>query len=701
MRKMPKYQGVIGLILGISLTWIGPAWAEDQDLQEQGTVELTLIHTNDLHSHFRPEKGPLGLGGVARLKTAIDRIRKEVPNTLLLDGGDWSEGGIYYNEGTGIEDLKMMDALGYDAAVVGNHDWLNGPDTLLDILAQVQPKTTYLAANVSAENFSRADEFAKRIPPYVIRNVGGVKVALIGLVTYEFIYDKFLKPIKISEPVLSTATLAARLKGEEGVKVVIAISHNSVTANQTLLTLAPAVDLVIGAHDHKMLTKPVEVSRLGTHPGWVFETGSFGRYLGRVNLVIDKDGLRLAPKQTFLIQMDSKIPEDPSILAQLEALEARIEDRYGRIFHDHIGSSQIALNKKGLENAMGNLVTDAFVEASHADFAIDSSAFIPGEFQIGEISTVDVFNALPAIYNPATQKSWTLKTLPIKGRTLKWLLYAFYASKKISSYGFLSVSGLSFIYDPFFPIQNFDLQPRMSINSVSAESIPVVKDIRIQGKPLDENKIYQMGVSGGLIESIDFVNTHLFKLLDLDEARDTGLESWRVLKDHISAHSPLNEKSVTVGDRIRTLQANLGVLSEDIRWVPKVRGMNSMSAEITVKVTNFGASPSEAGTEQKGPRVHLWVNRNGLNYAVDPNYKEVGALQAIPSLKPGESHVFQWNIDLPAQGEYYPVTAKIEGTESAVAQNYTEAARWFRAETNATSEPLESIMSSLGFTDTR
>src|SRR3954447_317733 len=92
------------------------------------TVPLTLIHTNDLHSHFRPDRGPLGLGGMARLKTAVDRIRRQAKNALFLDGGDWSEGNIYYYDGGGVQSVKMMDQLGIDVAVVGNHDWLNGPD---------------------------------------------------------------------------------------------------------------------------------------------------------------------------------------------------------------------------------------------------------------------------------------------------------------------------------------------------------------------------------------------------------------------------------------------------------------------------------------------------------------------------------------------------------------------------------------------
>src|SRR6476661_8352865 len=84
-------------------------------------VQISIFHTNDLHSRFRTEKGPLRLGGIARLKTKLDQLRKDQPLSVLVDGGDWSEGTIYYTEGAGTSAIQMMDALGYDAAVIGNH----------------------------------------------------------------------------------------------------------------------------------------------------------------------------------------------------------------------------------------------------------------------------------------------------------------------------------------------------------------------------------------------------------------------------------------------------------------------------------------------------------------------------------------------------------------------------------------------------
>ena len=102
--------------MGVLLTFgseIQGGWAKTST-----SVPVTLLHTNDLHSRFRPERSAQGLGGIGRIKTTVDAIRRSNPNTFLLDGGDFSEGGIYYTEGAGTENLKIMDQCIEDAKLV-------------------------------------------------------------------------------------------------------------------------------------------------------------------------------------------------------------------------------------------------------------------------------------------------------------------------------------------------------------------------------------------------------------------------------------------------------------------------------------------------------------------------------------------------------------------------------------------------------
>lgn len=318
-------------------------------------IPITIFHTNDLHAHLRPEKTPLGLGGIARLKTAIDRGRKDAPNSLLVDGGDWSEGNIYYTEGAGAEVLRMMDRLGYDAAIIGNHDWVNGPDTLLDAIEQAQPKVSLLVSNFDLSDYPKQEEFQKDVLPYVIKEVNGVKIAFIGMATYEFIYNQLVAPIKIIEPFTLAHELAIKLRQQAD--AVIVISHNRILFNEALLHAAPEIDLVIGAHDHVKLTEPKVVKRWGHSDGWIVETGCWGKYLGRVDLDIDtsiskqgKDGDAVRLLHYHLTQIDRTIPDDPETLKAVVQLEKHIESRMGPIFHDHIGDTDVELARRVRES---------------------------------------------------------------------------------------------------------------------------------------------------------------------------------------------------------------------------------------------------------------------------------------------------------------------------------------------------------------
>ncbi|MBI3555726.1 MAG: metallophosphoesterase, partial [Deltaproteobacteria bacterium] len=166
---------------------------------EASQVPLTILHTNDVHSHYQADKGPMGLGGIGRLATEIRRQRAQAQNSLLLDGGDWSEGNIYYNLDAGRTSLEIMNELGYDAAVIGNHDWLSGPDQMLKLFTQVKPTFPILGANLDLAKYPRAAEFSKYVTPYQILNVGGIKVAVVGIVTYELIYDRYFAPVDIKD----------------------------------------------------------------------------------------------------------------------------------------------------------------------------------------------------------------------------------------------------------------------------------------------------------------------------------------------------------------------------------------------------------------------------------------------------------------------------------------------------------------------
>ena len=668
-----------GLALLISCIFIAglAASAQAGDLPE---VSLTLLHTNDLHSRYRADTGPPGLGGIARIKTLADQLRGQVQNSVMIDGGDWSEGAIYYNLGAGTESLKMMNAMGYDVALIGNHDWLNGPDQILKSINEAQPSLSLIAGNFDLAHYHQAAQFKHWIQPYVIREIGGLKVAFIGVATYEFVFDSFISPIKILNPYTYLRELSSHLKGQ--VDAIVAVSHNSLATNTKLLRAAPDVDLIIGAHDHIKVSKPIVVERPGHHAGWLVEAKCWGQYLGRVDVKIHPRSLaEKAGKSSVellnyqLYQIDATIPENAEIASRVKTLEDLIAKQYGPIFDDEVAENELHFFRRGSENRMGNLTTDAYLAATGADFAMDQSNFIYGELQPGTIHSVDVFNSDPAVYSPVTGKTWTVQTFDMQGKTLRWLLNLLFADQALAQFGVLSVSGMSISYDPI--LRSTPIAPPIQIPQPKLEPEPfgggILRDVEIQGHLLDPAKTYRVAAGGGIIASLKFLDSLLPNALPTFRPRDTGLESWRVIADHLHANSPITAEKFPVGIRIRSMDPDLAVYEEDVTLEPKQWTDNSVTGHLKVRIRNIGLTPSHPGIG-----VRALGDQNGSDTSQDPAFKDLGAILTLPSLAPLESTTLEWDVTIPGSLGYYPVDIVIGANPGEVNLGNNEVRRWFK-----------------------
>jgi len=640
-------------------------------------ITVTILHTNDLHSRFRPDTTPLKMGGVARLKTKLDEIRRESPASVLLDGGDWSEGSIYYHLGAGRETLRMMDHLGYDVAVVGNHDWLNGPDVLLDNILETKPSTAYVSANLSTKSYDRAEEFKKAVPPYVIKNVGGVEIAFIGLSTYQFIYDHFFAPVKLTEPFALTRELAAQLRKK--VDAIVVISHNSIGMNEAILRAVPDADLVIGAHDHVKLTKPVVVSRSGGKESWVVETGSWGRYLGRVEMKVTprEPGERKQAAELLrykLIQLDHTVPEDPETLARIERLEAALEGRYGPIFHDHVGESEAEMTRGGLNSPMGNFVTSSYLKATHADLALDNINFIYGEIHRGSQRTVDILNSNPAVYDVRTGKSWTVHLLPLKGKNLLWILNLLFANQKLGQLGLINVAGLNAIFDPLLLKARQSTGPSPTGEPWFSKGLsPVIDHATVGGEPLDPHRTYTAAIGGGILESVHFINGLFPGALPTEGLVDTGLEGWRVMADEIRNRGRTRFSDLDMYGRMQTSSADLGVFNDDLHAEILELNADSALARVNLTITNYGAKPAE----ENAASVELLFNRNGTDYTSDGVYSPLAPALTVPALQPGQSTTVSWTVRAPLHHGVLALTARLSPRYAEVATLNNEVTRWW------------------------
>ena len=255
------------------------------------TKKITILHTNDVHSHIDPF-GPdhernANKGGVARRATLVKNIRKDNPNTLLLDAGDIFQGTPYFNYYGGELEFKLMSMLDYDLATIGNHDFDNGIDGLYAQMPHA--KFEFVSANYDFSN----TVMDTHVKPYKIFIKDGIKIGIFGLgVQLEGLVDKNLyKETVYHNPIEVAQDMSRVLKEEQACDLVICLSHigyhyKNHPDRVSDLKLAKAtkdIDLIIGGHTHTFLPKPtIEKNSVGENV-LINQVGAYGLYLGKID----------------------------------------------------------------------------------------------------------------------------------------------------------------------------------------------------------------------------------------------------------------------------------------------------------------------------------------------------------------------------------------------------------------------------------
>ncbi|MEX0997682.1 MAG: metallophosphatase [Flavobacteriaceae bacterium] len=268
---------------------------------------ITILHTNDTHSRLDPfpeddARFP-NKGGIARRATLVENIRKENPNTLLLDAGDYFQGTPYFNFYGGELELKLMSKLRYDAATIGNHEFDNGLD---GFLAQL-PHANFpiVSSNYDFTN-TLLDGFVKK---HITLEKDGIKIGIFGLgVELEgLVTKKLYRETKYYDPIEIAQDLSKSLKEEENCDLVICLSHigfSYETDKVSDLKLAAAtsgIDLILGGHTHTFLPKPVVVKNIDDQDVLINQVGFGGINLGRIDFYFEEKNIEFNNSKTILV----------------------------------------------------------------------------------------------------------------------------------------------------------------------------------------------------------------------------------------------------------------------------------------------------------------------------------------------------------------------------------------------------------------
>ena len=222
---------------------------------------LVIMHTNDTHSQIDPYsyKNDIDVGGFLRREAVIREIRAQNPNTLLLDAGDFSQGTPYFNFFKGYVEVRLMNAAGYDAATLGNHEFDNGSAALAARLKTVD--FPVVCANYQFSN----KKLAKVIKPYVIIERAGMKIGIFGLGVdlNGYTAPQIAREVTYLDPVETARKMVSELKAKN-CDLIVCLSHLGVDKSTKdndyeIARLVPEIDVIVGGHSHEEINPPVVI----------------------------------------------------------------------------------------------------------------------------------------------------------------------------------------------------------------------------------------------------------------------------------------------------------------------------------------------------------------------------------------------------------------------------------------------------------
>ncbi len=380
------------LLVVLSLLFSLTAFAQD------GSFSLTILHTNDTHSHHDPNSS--GDGGAAREAAVVKQIRAAVANSILLSAGDRFTGTLYHQQYRGQDDVQIMNAIGYDAMTLGNHEFDDGDKTLAAFVDGVNfPVVT---ADV---DFSESADLAGKISPYTILDVNGEQVGVIGLVTPDSTYESSPGPELVFNDDLAAVTQnAVDALTAQGVNKIILLTHIGFDVDQQVAVATRGVDVIVGGHSHTLLGNaassavapyPTVVNNLDGDPVYIVQAGEYDQYLGRLDVTFDADGVVTSASGDTIL-LSRYITPDPNVAAIIAQLAAPIEE----LKQTPVGESSVFLVGdravcRVAECNLGNLITDAMRDETGAQIAITNGGGIRSNVPVGEDVPDDLSLAQP------------------------------------------------------------------------------------------------------------------------------------------------------------------------------------------------------------------------------------------------------------------------------------------------------------------
>lgn len=541
---MRRVKRVIVLILIVMLCM--PLLPGVQTEAADGGKHLDVLFTHDTHSHLNSYSTIVNgkqkeVGGFARIKTLIDEKKKENPDTLILDGGDFSMGTLIQTVyTTEAAELRMLGYLGCDVTTFGNHEFDYRSSGLADMLktaknsGETVPKLVVCNVDWDAmekEGLSKGQKQIESafeiygVKDYVVIQKGGVKIAVLGVFGKDALECAPTCELEFKDPVESAKNTVEEIKKKEDVDMIACVSHSGtwedekVSEDETLAKEVPDIDLIISGHTHTQLDEPIRHGNT-----YIVSCGEYGRNLGSISMTQKKDK-RWKMNTYKLIPVTKNVKSDQAAQKQIDKFMDTVDTNYlvnfGYTKDQVLAENDIKFNSleemetKHEELNLGDIISDAYVYAVEnsegydgrpVDVAVVPSGTVRDTYTKGDITVEKVYNSFSLGIGKDGLAGYPLITAYLTGKELKLVAEVDASVSDYMTTARLYCSGMNFTYNPH----------RMILNKVT--DCYLTKDGKRE--EIQDDKLYKVVTdlyTGQMLGSVTDVSYGLLKIEPKDK----------------------------------------------------------------------------------------------------------------------------------------------------------------------------------------
>lgn len=484
MRKECTALALAGVLLLAAVPCAWPVCAQEA---APGTT-VDIVFTHDTHSHLNTFTTVVDgleteLGGFARMNTLIEAQRAQTPDTLVIDGGDFSMGTLIQTVfETQAAELRMLGYLGCDVTTLGNHEFDYRSKGLANMLTSAQASGDAVPAMVvcnvdwdtmEAEGLTEGQQRLKDafavygVSDYTVLEKGDVDIAVVGVFGKDALACAPTCELKFEDPIEAVKQTVADIKANEDVDMIVCVSHSgtwedeSKSEDELLAKAVPDLDLILSGHTHTEIEKPIQHGST-----YVVSCGEYGKNLGELTLTQQADG-RWAMSAYELIPITSDIAVHAATQQTIDSFMDTVDTDYLARFgytkdqvlaeNDIVFSTQKDLENIHEEHNLGDIIADAYVYAVEnaadydgvpVDLAVVPSGTVRDTYARGDITVEQVFNSFSLGIGADGVPGYPLISVYLTGREIRTAAEIDASVSDFMTTARLYCSGLNFTYNP-------------------------------------------------------------------------------------------------------------------------------------------------------------------------------------------------------------------------------------------------------------